>query len=394
MICAFFDFKMNEIYKNYKLKLEEQKENDSFRFLDKISVSGKFIKKHDKTLLNLSSNDYLGISTRDDIKAEFLNLYDKQISIPSARLLCANTEIYSNLEEFLQTKFNKESALLFNSGYHANVGIYSTLAKTGDAVFCDKLNHASIIDGIRLGGADLIPFKHADYNDLEIKLKKYAHKYKNIIIATEALFSMDGDFADICTLVELKEKYGAILIVDEAHSFGVYGNGLGYCAQCGKLQDVDLIMGTFGKAVGSYGAFVVGSKILTDYLINFARSFIFSTVFPQISAAFAHYVLENCIFSSNEFQQKLLTLADYMHNVLKDFKILGSSYIVPIVFGENKNAVNASKKMFENGYYALPIRYPTVAKNSARLRISLNSSMNLDDIDKLCVQIKKLHTAL
>ena len=375
--------KMKKQYEFYKKKLDEQKKNFNFRNLKSLEISSKYILQDGKKLLNLSSNDYLGISTRKDIRDEFLKTYDLPISVPSARLLCANTTSYDKLENFLSDKFSKEACLLFNSGYHANVGIYSTLAKKGDVVFCDKLNHASIIDGIHLGGADLIPFKHANYDDLESKLNRYAKKYENIIISSEALFSMDGDFCDIKKLVELKEKFGAILIIDEAHSFGVYGEGLGYCAQEKMLDKIDLIMATFGKAVGSYGAFCVGDKILIEYLTNFARSFIFSTVFPQISAEFAYFVLKNYIFSSNVLQDKLLNLKNYVHKNLSELNILGSSYIVPIVLGENEKALSASKLLYDNGFYSLAIRYPTVAKNSARLRISLNSSIEFEDLNPL-----------
>ena len=381
---------MKNPYNAYRNALLEKKESLNFRSLNALEIEGKYVIQNNRRLLNLSSNDYLGISTYEDIRQEFLKNYDKPLSVPSARLLCANTTSYEKLEVLLSQKFKKEAALLFNSGYHANVGIYSALAKKGDVVFCDKLNHASIIDGIRLGGADLIPFKHVNYEDLESKLKRYASKYENVIIATEALFSMDGDFCDIKKLTELKEKYNAILIVDEAHSFGVYGGGLGFCAQEKMLDSVDLIMATFGKAVGSYGAFCVGRRVLIDYLINFSRSFIFSTVFPQISAEFAYFVLENYIFKSDNLAKKLLSLKDYMHKNLYGLDILGSSYIVPVIFGENKKALDASKKLYENGYYCLPVRYPTVAKNSARLRISLNAALNEADLGGLINQIKKL----
>ena len=374
---------MKNPYNAYQNALLEKKESLNFRSLNALEIEGKYVTQNNRRLLNLSSNDYLGISTYKDVGQEFLKNYDKPLSMPSARLLCANTSSYEKLEELLKNKFNKEAALLFNSGYHANVGIYSALAKKSDVVFCDRLNHASIIDGIHLGGADLIPFKHANYEDLESKLIRYSKKYANVIISTEALFSMDGDFCDIKKLVELKEKYGAILIVDEAHSFGVYGGGLGFCAQEGMLDKVDLIMATFGKAVGSYGAFCVGCKVLIDYLINFSRSFIFSTVFPQISAEFAYFVLQNYIFSSDKFQNKLLKLTDIVHKRLCGLNILGSSYIVPVVLGENQKALELSKTLMDKGFYCLPIRYPTVAKNSARLRISLSAAIEQADLEPL-----------
>ena len=374
---------MKNLFEDYEKAILDKKESLNFRSLQPVDIAGKYVFKSGKRLLNLSSNDYLGISTKDSIRQEFLNGYKKPLSVPSARLLCANTSSYEKLEELLKNKFNKEAALLFNSGYHANVGIYSALAKKGDVVFCDRLNHASIIDGIHLSGADLIPFKHANYEDLESKLIRYSKKYANVIISTEALFSMDGDFCDIKKLVELKEKYGTILIVDEAHSFGVYGGGLGFCAQEGMLDKVDLIMATFGKAVGSYGAFCVGCKVLIDYLINFSRSFIFSTVFPQISAEFAYFVLQNYIFSSDKFQNKLLKLTDIVHKRLCGLNILGSSYIVPVVLGENQKALELSKTLMDKGFYCLPIRYPTVAKNSARLRISLSAAIEQADLEPL-----------
>lgn len=374
---------MKNPYNAYQNALLEKKESLNFRSLNALEIEGKYVTQNNRRLLNLSSNDYLGISTYKDVGQEFLKNYDKPLSVPSARLLCANTSSYEKLEELLKNKFNKEAALLFNSGYHANVGIYSALAKKGDVVFCDRLNHASIIDGIHLGGADLIPFKHANYEDLESKLIRYSKKYANVIISTEALFSMDGDFCDIKKLVELKEKYGAILIVDEAHSFGVYGGGLGFCAQEKMLDSVDLIMATFGKAVGSYGAFCVGRRVLIDYLINFSRSFIFSTVFPQISAEFAYFVLQNYIFSSDKFQNKLLKLTDIVHKRLCGLNILGSSYIVPVVLGENQKALEFSKTLMDKGFYCLPIRYPTVAKNSARLRISLSAAIEQADLEPL-----------
>ena len=383
MLLINLGLKMKSYLKPYSEKLSQLKENFNFRSLSELEIKDKYVFLEGKKLLNLSSNDYLGISAKDEIRKKFLENYDKQISIPSARLLCANSSSYFELENYLAEVFKKERALLFNSGYHANVGIYSSLAKKGDVVFCDKLNHASIIDGIRLGGADLIPFKHANYDDLESKLNRYAKKYENVIISSEALFSMDGDFCDVKKLVELKEKFGAILIIDEAHSFGVYGKGLGYCAQEKMLDKIDLIMATFGKAVGSYGAFCVGNKILIEYLTNFARSFIFSTVFPQISAEFAYFVLKNYIFSSNVLQDKLLNLKNYVHKNLSELNILGSSYIVPIVLGENEKALSASKLLYDNGFYSLAIRYPTVAKNSARLRISLNSSIEFEDLNPL-----------
>lgn len=366
----------------YKNNLEKLKETNSVRTVKEVIQDGKYIILNGKKLLNLSSNDYLGISIDDNIKDNFLKSYKGKIQNPSARLLSGTNKIFSELENLLSEILKKERTLLFNSGYHANVGIYSSLLNKEDVVFTDRLNHASIIDGIRLSGAKLIPFEHTNYEDLETKLKKYRKNYANSIISTETLFSMDGDFADINKLAGLKEKYNSILIVDEAHSFGVYGGGIGYCRETGALDKVDILMGTFGKAIGSYGAFAAGNKILIDYLTNYARSFIFSTALPEISVAFSKYAIENHILKGN-LQKELFGITDYARNKFKNLQILGSSYIIPVIKGENKAAEGLSNSLIENGFYILPIRYPTVKKGEARIRISLNPKIAKDEIDNL-----------
>lgn len=371
----------------YIEKLNSIKEKNSTRTVKDIIQNGKYIILNNKKLLNLSSNDYLGISADDNIKDNFLSSYKGKIQNPSARLLSGTNKIYLKLEDLIKTILNKESCLLFNSGYHANVGIYSSLLNKDDVVFIDKLNHASIIDGVRLSGAKLIPYNHCDYTDLEEKLKKYRNNFKNSIISSESLFSMDGDFADINKLAVLKEKYNSLLIIDEAHAFGVYGNGTCYSKETGAINEVDLIMGTFGKAIGSYGAFAAGNKVLVDYLTNCARSFIFSTTFPEISAAFSMYALENYILKG-DLQKKLFDITNYTHTKFKSLKTLGSSYIIPLVLGENSRAIEKSNELIKNGFFVLPIRYPTVKKNEARIRISLNPKITCEEIDILCKTIK------
>lgn len=358
----------------YKNELENLSKNSSLREVKPLIQDGRYVILNGKKLLNLCSNDYLGISTDTALKEDFLNYYTKNkdsISIPAARLLSGTSPVYDDLEKFLAKKLNCEKTLLFNSGYHANLGIFSTLAGSDDIVFCDKLNHASIIDGIRLGGAKLVPFKHLDYEDLRGKLEKYRKNYKKAIIATESLFSMDGDFFDLEKLIDLKKEFDCLLIVDEAHSFGVFGGGRGLVSQLNLTNEVDLIMATFGKAIASYGAFCAGKEYLIDYLINFSRPFIFSTVFPQISAAFTKYVFEN---------GELEVRAKKLHDLTKGLKI--KSYILPVILGENHQAVVASRLLSENGFYALPIRYPTVPKNSARIRISMNSLNEKKEIEE------------
>lgn len=319
--------------------------------------------------LNLSSNDYLGIAKDVQIRKDFLKSYEGPISNPSSRLL-SNAREFDALERKLEKHLGCERALLFNSGYHANVGIYSTFLGQGDVVFCDRLNHASIIDGIKLGGGKIVPFKHLDYEDLHKKLQKYRKNFKRAIISTETLFSMDGDFADIERLKKLRDEFDCLLFVDEAHSFGVFPS----------VQGADLVMGTLGKAIGSYGAFCAGNEEFVSYLVNFARPFIFSTTFPPLCAAFSSYVLDLDLVPRRE---KLLSLGK---SVCKDLGLSGEGYIVPFVVGENEHAVALSDGLIKNGYYVLPIRYPTVAKGAARVRLSLSADMELEDLKK-CVEI-------
>lgn len=367
----------------YKEKLDKLKQTSNLRTVKNIVQDGKYVIFENKKLLNLSSNDYLSISIDNNIKDNFLSSYKGKIQNPSARLLSGSNKIYNELEEKLKTILNKESSLLFNSGYHANVGIYSSLLNKDDVVFIDKLNHASIIDGIKLSGAKLIPFNHLDYQNLEEKLVKYRKNYKNSIISTETLFSMDGDFSDIKKLVELKNKHDSFLIADEAHTFGVYGKGRGYVFESNLINEVDLIMGTFGKAIGSYGAFAAGNKILIDYLINYARSFIFSTALPEISVQFTNYVIDNYILDKDKLQNKLFDITNYTHQKFKNLNILGTSYIIPVLTKDSKLALELSNKLIKEGFYILPIRYPTVKKGLERIRISLNPSITKDEIDKL-----------
>lgn len=379
------------LYAPYCEALEALNSSSSIRQIKDIEQDGKYIILNSKNgsakrLLNFSSNDYLGISNDKTLREDFLKKYissGNKISNPSARLLCGTSPVYKKMEEFLAEIFDKERALIFNSGYHGNVGVYSALLDSSDVVFVDKLNHASIIDGIRLSKAKIIPYRHLDYEDLRQKLIRYRKDYKKAIISSESLFSMDGDIADINRLADLKEEFNTLLIIDEAHSFGVYGNGKGICSEQNALSRVDLILATFGKAIGSYGAFVVGDGVLIDYLINFARSFIFSTTLPEISIAFSQYVLKKRILADNTLQEKLFKLNDNFRKSVKSFEIMGESYIAPVLIGENASTVGFSRHLIENGFYILPIRYPTVAKNTARLRISLNAGLETNDIQAL-----------
>ena len=373
----------------YNTELNKLKEDNCFRSIAPIKKEGKFIYLKDgsvdKKLLNLSSNDYLGIASNYNISKEFISTYKGSLGSGSARLLAGNNSVYDELEILLANLFQKDKALLFNSGYHTNVGVFQALLTKNTVVFSDKLNHASIIDGLKLSSGDFYRYKHLDYEHLEKLIEKHYEKYENIIIVSESVFSMDGDIADIKKLVEIKKKYNTTLIIDEAHAFGVFGrNGLGVCEELNEIENIDLIVATFGKSIGSYGGFVVGDRTIIEYLINKARPFIFSTALPEISVAFSKYVLETILPYTYAGRLLLLDNANKLREKLKSINVqtLGSSQIVPIILGKNETAVKFSEMLIDCGYYLLPIRHPTVPQDSARLRLSLTSTIETEELNE------------
>ena len=380
------------MFERYNKELQELKDNFCNRKLISLKKSGKYIFEDNKKYLNLSSNDYLGIAEDRKILKNFLKIADFSMGSASSRLLTGGSYVYAKLECLLAALYRKDKALIFNSGYHANTGIMSALLSKRDVVFCDKLNHASILDGIKLSEAKMFRYKHLDYEHLEELLQKNRNEYDTAIIVTESLFSMDGDIADLNKLVEIKKKYNATLVVDEAHAFGVYGNrGLGLAEVQGCIDEIDILIATFGKAIGSMGAFCTGHDVLINYLINKCRPLIFSTAIPEINIAFSYYVITEVIPNLRDERQELLKTSDKLREKLFSLglKTMGSSHIVPVILGENKIAVEASKELINNGYYLLPIRHPTVAQNTARVRISLRADISYGEIEKIPDLINK-----
>lgn len=359
------------MFQKYNSQLEILKANSHLRQIKDIeNKDEKFIRFNGKQLLNLSSNNYLGFADNKKITEEFLNNinFDYSFSSASARLLTGTLPVYKDLENLLCDMFKKQSALLFNSGYHANVGIISSLAGKKDVIFSDKLNHASIIDGMKLSDAKFFRYPHNDMTALEKLLNRERNNFENAIIVSESVFSMDGDIADIKKLVELKEKFKCILILDEAHAFGVFGKkGLGIAETLSLTEKVDMIAGTFGKAIGSIGAFAVANKTLIDYLINKARPFIFSTALPPINIKFTKWILENKLPYTFKKRIKMLNTAK---------KAGSQSQIIPVIIGDNEKTVKICNILYENGYFTLPVRPPTVPEGTSRLRISITAEID------------------
>lgn len=343
--------------------------------------------------IDLSSNDYLGLSNHPrliDASREALVKYGASSS--ASRLLSGDLEICHELEEATAKFKNKESALVFNSGYQANIGIISALCGSPDAVFCDRLSHASIIDGVLLSGARLFRFKHNDVDHLNSMVGKERPKFKNALIITESIFSMDGDRPDLKAIVDIKERFKCRLFVDEAHATGIYGkNGSGVVEEDGLSDGVDFIMGTFGKALGSFGAYLAAPKIYIDYLINTCRSFIYSTALPPavIAASLAGIGL---VKSEPNRRTELLRSAEYLRKGLKagGFEVRGSSQIVPVITGDNSRTLKFAQNLRDKGYWVLPIRPPTVPDGEGRLRFSLTFDHGMTVIQKLSDDISRI----
>ncbi|MCD4812077.1 8-amino-7-oxononanoate synthase [bacterium] len=347
---------------------------------------GAFIWQKNKKYLNLSSNDYLGLATDNRLQKNFMATQKfESLGASGSRLLSGNHTAYTAVEEMLVALFKREAALVFNSGYHANLGILPSLLGPGDGVFSDRMNHASLIDGIRLSGAKLLRYNHCDTPHLETLLQKYRSQFKQAVIVTESIFSMDGDKADLKTLCALKSRYNARLYVDEAHAFGVIGRlGLGECEAQQCIDEVDFIVGTFGKALAALGAFVVTDRVVVDYLINTMRPFIFTTALPPLLVRWVHYLLER-IPKMHTVREHLHTLHTRLRLALQSqgLHTLGNSHLLPIMIHKSSQALRAAETLQSQGYLLYAIRPPTVPAGSARLRLSLSAAMTPDDLSAL-----------
>ena len=330
--------------------------------------------------INLASNDYLGISTKTELIEEFLSQHKTLFSSASARLLSGTSVEFSELEKTLANLFKKESCLIFNTGYQCNLGVISTLCQKGDVFFSDKLNHASIIDGMRLAEGEFVRYKHLDYKNLENLLQAKRENYNRAIIVSESVFSMDGDCADIDKLIELKNKYNCLLMIDEAHAFCSLGDAL---TGLSSNKDVDIITATFGKALGSFGAFCVSNNDIISYLVNKARSFIFSTSIPPINIAWTNWLLTE---KRDFLVQQKNKLTKLINDINEQLLLLGqtdkmlASQIFPIIIGSNDDTIKISEKLRAEGFYIPAIRPPTVLEGSSRLRLSLTADTELNDI--------------
>lgn len=374
--------------------LNEIRESGLFRTLRTVtSAQGPLITIDGKEYLNFCSNDYLGLANHPQLKEAARTAIETfGVGAGASRLVCGNLQPYDDLELAIAEFKHKEAAIVFSSGYAANLGVITALVGEGDVVIIDKLCHASIIDGCRQSGATLRVYPHLNVSKLEALLRQAAESRitthnSRLLVITETVFSMDGDVAPLREIVSLKETYGAWLMIDEAHGTGVFGvNGRGAAEQFGVEDRVEITLGTLSKAIGCMGGYVAGSRTLIDYLRNKARGLIYSTALPPSICAAAAVAVE--IVMSEEGRKRREVLWRNLDQIGKLMTREGGddrqpSPILPCIIGDEKAAVEVSHQLFERGVYVPAIRYPTVARGKARLRITVTAAHRDEHIVRL-----------
>jgi len=344
----------------------------------------------DERLLDFSSNDYLGLSEHPEVIGASIKYLEKfGAGAGAARLMSGDLEINHLLEEEIALLKSREAALTFGSGYLANIGIIPALVGRGDLIITDRLSHASIYDGCLLSGARTIRFRHNDLQHLEQILQEKRSQFNSCLVVVESIYSMDGDRCPLVDLVKLKKHCGFMLMVDEAHATGLYGeNGAGLIEEEKVSHGVDIAMGTFGKALGSYGAYAAASREVVDFLVNKARSFIYSTALPPavVGATLASIYL---VKSEPQLRTDLHAKVAYFKkqlrkNGLKDDT--GPSQIIPIMVGGSAEALAIAEELRQNHIYVKAVRPPTVPEGSARLRFSITRYHQEKDL-KRCARL-------
>lgn len=375
-------------------ELQALKERSNLRALPALTHEGRDVIAGGRRMLNLSSNDYLGLASDRKLREEFLQGLTADSFLPtssSSRLLTGNFTIYEELEQTLARLFGTEAALVFNSGYHANTGILPAVSDAQTLILADKLVHASLIDGIRLSAARCIRYRHNDMKQLERLLTENHAAYRQVIVVTESIFSMDGDVADLKELVRLKQAYDNVLLyVDEAHAFGARGEqGLGYAEETGCIREIDFLVGTFGKAAASAGAYIACRSAIREYLVNRMRTFIFTTALPPVNIAWSLFIVRK-LAGFRERRIHLKNISNILRNALteKGYTCPSESYIVPMVVGASSDTILKAEELQRHGFYALPVRPPTVPEGTSRIRFSLTADITEEEIKELIKYIQ------
>ena len=365
-------------------KLKQQKETGLYRNPPQISKrEGKYLYIGTKKMVNFASNDYLGFGSSDSVKKIIAANFEKYgSSSSSSRLVTGNFSTMREAEKTYADYFGCEDAVFFPSGYQANLGLLSTLFNKDDKIIFDKHIHASSVKGISLSGAEFTGYKHNNLSHLEKKLIIAGDKNKAVV--TEALFSMDGDYTDFKAIKTLKSKYNFICIADEAHSYGAVGNkGKGISSYV-----ADIGVGTFGKAFGLFGAFILLPKLYRDYLVNFASPYIYTTSLPEAHAATTIDILR-LIEKADDKREHLHNISKYTKTSLgtRGFKVAGDAHILAIEIGDEEKTVKTTKELQKKNIFTFPARFPTVPLGRAIIRISLTSMHSKEDILHLCTEL-------
>ena len=386
----------NKILNNKLQNLQQQQLYRSRRVVE--SPQDSSLKINGKDLINFCSNDYLGLANHPDVKQAFKNAVDEYgVGSGASQLVTGHQRAHHLLEDELAEFFGRERVLLFSTGYMANLGVVSALSERQDTVFEDKLNHASLIDAALLSRAKLSRYAHKDLSALEQLLIKSSEKNKFVI--SDGVFSMDGDKANLSELITLTKKHNAILMIDDAHGIGVLGEaGRGIIDEFPELiatSELPIFVGTFGKAFGTFGAFVAGSNELIESLINFSRSYIYTTAMPAAVAEATRASLK-LIRQGEALRETLQHNIKYFRDgcVENDLPLEaapeygGHSAIQPIIVGSADNALSLSEALQCDGVLVSAIRPPTVPQNTARLRVTLSVNHTKQHIDKLLTALK------
>lgn len=372
-------------------KLEKIKEKGLYRELRHIETPQcPRVKIEGKDFILLGSNNYLGLCDDDRLKKAAIDTINKYgVGSGGSRLTTGSYDLHRELEKKIASFKGTEASLVFNTGYMANVGIITALCNKDWVIFCDKLNHASIIDGCLLSGAKLIRYKHCDMKDLLNKVNKY--KGRNNLIVTDGVFSMDGDIAPLPEIVKIAKEHNMMTMVDDAHAAGILGKkGSGTASYFGLHKGINIMMGTLSKAVASEGGYAAGSKDLIDYLKNCARSFIYSTALSPATIAVSIKALE-IIEKDEERRIKLLKMSSWFQKELKvaGFNVMETKTpIIPIMVGSAEKAVKFNKGLLEEGIYIPAIRPPSVPEGTSRLRVSLMATHTEKDLEEALIKIK------
>ena len=357
------------------------------------SAQGAVVKINSKEYLNFCSNDYLGLANNQTLKDSMINAIDEYgIGSGSSQLLTGHSKTHAILEKKLAEFLQRDAALVFSTGYQANLAIASVLIDSKTIVIQDKNNHASLIDAARLSGSKLLRYAHNDTGKLKTLLEN--NKNESIVVMTDGVFSMDGDYALLNEIAELCSSFNAILVVDDAHGIGVLGKtGAGLLEELSLNQDqVPLLIGTFGKAFGASGAFISGSEELIEAFIQKARTYIYTTALLPAVAATMITAIE-LVKNGNHFREQIKTLVSYyikQFNQIEPGATISKSHIQPFIIGDASETVNLGNKLFDKNILASAIRPPTVTKGTSRLRLSLTAAHTTSQVDTL---INAIHEA-